>query len=141
MTDQRPTFGTRELYDALAVALNDDQVWLTKASSMTFSMMHVYHGSIERSFRMQFDGGVMSNVEEFEDSADAPDTVFVLIGDTDDWCDMLATAELSVNIALVSRKILVKGKMGMLMKSIPQFNYIIGKLIELEPRVPEDEPA
>jgi hypothetical protein len=31
--------------------------------------------------------------------------------------------------------------MGALMKNIPQFNYIISKLIELEPRVAADSPA
>ncbi|HEY1972971.1 MAG TPA: hypothetical protein VGH89_33820 [Pseudonocardia sp.] len=136
-----PTFGTRELYDALAEALNVDAVWLVKAKAMTFSMTHVYQGKIERAFRMEFTAGRISEVTVYGDPADAPPSVFVLTGDYDDWRDMLATAELSVNIALVSRKILVKGKMGALMKNIPQFNYIIGKLIELEPKVPEDAPA
>jgi hypothetical protein len=31
--------------------------------------------------------------------------------------------------------------MGTLMKNIPQFNYIISTLIELEPMVPEDVPG
>lgn len=140
-TNQRPTFGTRELYDALAEALNADPGWLKKAKAMTFGMTHVYRGQIERAFRMEFTSGVMSDVTEYDHAADAPSSDFVLTGDYESWCSMLVTAELAVNIALVSRKILVKGKMGALMKNIPQFNYIISKLIELEPKVPEDSPC
>lgn len=138
---QSPTFGTRELYDALAEALNADPVWLKKAKAMTYSMTHIYRGKVQRVFGMDFDEGRMSNVTEYGDPADAPHSDFVLTGDYETWRDLLVTAQLAVNIALVSRKIVVKGKMGALMKNIPQFNYIIAKLIELEPRVPEDSPA
>jgi len=143
MTATQPTFGTRELYDSLAVSLNDDPTWLAKAKAMTFSMAHVYQwqDGTERTFRMEFRNGVMSDVTEFDDPADLPATALVLTGSFEDWRDMLVTEELSVNVAMVTRKIVVKGKMGTMMKNIPQFNYIIGKLIELEPLVPEDEPA
>lgn len=143
MTATQPTFGTRELYDSLAVSLNDDRTWLAKAKTMTFSMAHVYQwqDGPERTFRMEFRNGVMSDVTEFDDPADLPPTALVLTGSFEDWRDMLVTEELSVNVAMVTRKIVVKGKMGTMMKNIPQFNYIIGKLIELEPLVPEDEPA
>ncbi|HTK66409.1 MAG TPA: hypothetical protein VL595_28795 [Pseudonocardia sp.] len=143
MTATQPTFGTRELYDSLAVSLNDDRTWLAKAKAMTFSMAHVYQwqDGTERTFRMEFRNGVMSDVTEFDDPADLPPTALVLTGSFEDWRDMLVTEELSVNVAMVTRKIVVKGKMGTMMKNIPQFNYIIGKLIELEPLVPEDEPA
>jgi len=143
MSGRSPTFGTRELYDDLAESLNNDPKWLARAKAMTFSMAHVYQwqGGAERTFRMEFSGGVMSDVAEFDDPADLPDTALVLTGSFEDWRDMLVTEELSVNVAMVTRKIVVKGKMGTMMKNIPQFNYIISKLIELEPLVPEDEPA
>jgi hypothetical protein len=139
----RPTFGTRELYDLLAETLNADVKWLAKAKAMTFSMAHVYQwqDGAERAFRMEFSGGVMSDVTDFDDPADLPVTALVLTGSFEDWRAMLVTEELSVNVAMVTRRIVVKGKMGTMMKNIPQFNYIIGKLIELEPLVPEDEPA
>jgi hypothetical protein len=140
MTVKQPTFGTRELYDSLAESLNRDPTWLAKAKAMTFSMAHVYRlpDDSQRTFRMEFRNGTMSDVTTFDDPADLPDTAFVLRGSFEDWRDMLVTEELSVNVALVTRRIVVKGKMGTLMKNIPQFNYIISKLIELEPRVPED---
>jgi hypothetical protein len=141
VTTTNPTFGTRELYDALAEVLNSDEAWLDKAKNMTFSMTHVYNGDPAGVFRMHFTRGLMSNVAEYPDQSAAPDSEFVLSGTVDDWRRMLVTGELSANIALVSRKLKVKGKMGALMKNIPQFNYIIGKLIELEPRVVADSPA
>ncbi|WP_043659807.1 hypothetical protein [Thermocrispum municipale] len=141
MTVSRPTFGTRELYDALAEALNNDPVWLKKARKMTFAMTHVYTGELPLVIRMNFTEGVMSGVTEFNDVSEAPYSEFVLTGDSKSWERMLVTGELSVNIALVSKKISVKGKMGPMMKNIPQFNYIIAKLIELEPRVLDDKRA
>ena len=143
MSGKNPTFGTRELYDSLAESLNNDPTWLVKAKAMTFSMAHVYRfpDDTHRTFRMEFRTGTMSDVTEFDDPADLPDTAFVLRGSFEDWRDMLVTEELSVNVALVTRRIVVKGKMGTLMKNIPQFNYIIAKLIELEPKVPEDVPG
>ncbi|PXY25477.1 hypothetical protein [Prauserella flavalba] len=137
----RPTFGTRELYDALAETLNGDPVWRKKAGKMTFGMTHVYTGELPLVVRMNFTEGVMSDVTVFDDVADVPSSEFVLSGDSKNWERMLMTGELSVNIALVSKQISVKGKMGPLMKNIPQFNYIIAKLIELEPRVLDDERA
>jgi hypothetical protein len=137
MDTQRPTFGTRELYDALAEALNHDEVWLKKAKKMSFGMTHVYTGATPLTVRMEFDSGVMGNVHQYEQPEDAPPSEFVLSGDSESWTQMLVTGELSVNIALVSRQILVKGKMGPLMKNIPQFNYIIARLIDLEPRLQE----
>jgi hypothetical protein len=143
MSGRSPTFGTRELYDDLATSLNSDPKWLAKAKAMTFSMAHVYQweNGTERTFRMEFSGGEMSDVTEFDDPAALPATARVLTGSFEDWRDMLVTEELSVNVAMVTRRIVVKGKMGTMMKNIPQFNYIISKLIELEPLVPEDEPA
>ncbi|EKT83437.1 MULTISPECIES: hypothetical protein [Rhodococcus] len=52
---------------------------------------------------------------------------------------MLVTGELTVNIALVTKQISVKGKMGPLLKDIPQFKYIIVKLSELGPRALDQE--
>jgi hypothetical protein len=140
MSGKSPTFGTRELYDSLAESLNSDPTWLVKAKAMSFSMAHIYRlpDDTQRTFRMEFRNGTMSDVTTFDDPADLPETAFVLRGSFEDWRDMLVTEELSVNVALVTRRIAVKGKMGLLMKNIPQFNYIITKLIELEPRVPED---
>ncbi|HEV7975410.1 hypothetical protein [Amycolatopsis sp.] len=138
---KRPTFGTRELYDALAEALNSDPVWQKKARKMTFGMTHVYNGKFPLVLRMMFTEGVMSDVTVFDSAEDAPFSEFVLTGDSENWERMLVTGELSVNIALVSKQISVKGKMGMMMKNIPQFNYIIAKLIELEPRVLDDDRA
>jgi hypothetical protein len=139
MDTQRPTFGTRELYDALAETLNDDQVWLKKAKNMSFGMTHLYAGALPLTVRMEFHEGVMGNVEQFDRPEDAPPSEFVLSGDSDSWTKMLVTGELSVNIALVSRQILVKGKMGAMMKNIPQFNYIIARLIDLEPRLQDPQ--
>lgn len=143
MTDKRPTFGTRELYDSLAERLNADPTWLAKAKAMTYSMAHIYELSdgSRRTFRMEFRAGALSDIVTYDDPADLPETAFVLRGSYEDWRDMLATQELSVNVALVTRRIVVKGKMGALMKNIPQFNYIISTLIELEPMVPEDVPG
>jgi hypothetical protein len=143
MSVMQPTFGTRELYDALAERLNNDATWLVKAKAMTFSMAHIYRypDDSQRTFRMEFRTGKICDVTTFDDPADLPDTAFVLRGSFEDWRDMLVTEELSVNVALVTRRIVVKGKMGTLMKNIPQFNYIISTLIELEPTVPADEPG
>jgi hypothetical protein len=143
MSGKQPTFGTRELYDSLAESLNSDPTWLVKAKAMTFSMAHVYQfaDDTQRTFRMEFRTGTMSDVTEHDDPEDLPPTALVLRGSFEDWRDMLVTEELSVNVAMVTRRIVVKGKMGTMMKNIPQFNYIISKLIELEPLVPEDEPA
>ncbi|MET8249143.1 hypothetical protein ABZV31_35120 [Streptomyces sp. NPDC005202] len=137
----RPTFGTRELYDALAETLNGDPVWRKKARKMTFGMTHVYTGKLPLVVRMNFTEGVMSDVTVYDSVADAPNSEFVLTGNSENWERMLVTGELSVNIALVSKQISVKGKMGPMMKNIPQFNYIIAKLIELEPRVLDEEKA
>lgn len=139
MTTERPTFGTRELYDALAEKLNNDPVWLKKARKMTFGMTHVYTGGLPLVVRLNFDEGAMSSVTEYDSPADAPHSEFVLSGDSDDWRRLLVTGELSVNVALVTQQISVKGKMGSLMKNIPQFNYIITKLIELDPRLLDDK--
>ncbi|MBA3742959.1 hypothetical protein [Sporichthya sp.] len=143
MSVKQPTFGTRELYDSLAESLNSDPTWLVKAKAMTFSMAHVYRypDDTQRTFRMEFRTGKICDVTEFDDPADLPETAFVLRGSSDDWRDMLVTEELSVNVAMVTRRILVKGKMGTLMKNIPQFNYIVRRLIELDPVVPGDEPG
>ncbi|ABG99100.1 hypothetical protein RHA1_ro08053 (plasmid) [Rhodococcus jostii RHA1] len=58
---------------------------------------------------------------------------------SENWRRMLVTGELTVNIALVTKQISVKGKMGPLLKNIPQFNYIIVKLSELGPRALDQE--
>ena len=139
METQRPTFGTRELYDALAEALNNDPTWLAKAKKMSFGMTHVYTGELPLTVRMEFDEGVMRNVTQYDNAELAPQSEFVLSGDSENWRRMLVTGELSVNIALVSRQILVKGKMGPLMKNIPQFNYIIATLIDLEPQMKDQQ--
>jgi len=51
----RPLFGTREVYDALADALNEDPKWLAKANVLNYTMTHVYTEPLNKTFT--FRGG------------------------------------------------------------------------------------
>lgn len=52
-----PTFGTREIYDQLAAALNDDPKWLEKAKILNYTMSHWYSEPMGCAFGMRFDAG------------------------------------------------------------------------------------
>ena len=54
----RPLFGSREVYDALADALNEDPKWLAKAQVLNYTMTHVYTEPLNKTFTFRFEGGV-----------------------------------------------------------------------------------
>ena len=128
----RPLFGTREVYDALAEALNDDPKWLTKAHVLNYTMTHVY----TKTFTFRFDGGKLLDVREVDGPAPAD---FVLTGSPEIWERMLVSQSITPQIAMVTRKIQVDGKLSVLLKNISVFNYLLAVLIGLEPVMSPDE--
>ena len=131
-----PLFGTREVYDALAEALNDDPKWLAKAAVLNYTMTHVYTAPINKTFTFRFESGKLLDIEERDGPAPAD---FVLTGSPEVWERMLVAQTISPQIALVTRKIGVEGKMSVLLKNISVFNYLLAVLIALEPVMsPED---
>ena len=63
----------------------------------------------------------------------------MLTGSPEVWERMLVAQTISPQIALVTRKIGVEGKMSVLLKNISVFNYLLAVLIALEPVMsPED---
>ena len=64
---------------------------------------------------------------------------FVLTGSPEVWERMLVSQTISPQIALVTRKISVDGKMSVLLKHISVFNYLLAVLIGLEPVMSPDE--
>jgi hypothetical protein len=98
----RPLFGTREVYDALAEALNDDPEWLAKASVLNYTMTHVYTEPVNKTFTFRFEGGKLLDVRDVDGPAPAD---FVLTGSPDTWERMLVSQTLSPQIAMVTRKI------------------------------------
>lgn len=136
MTDPRPELGTKAMYDQLAATLNGDPNWERRSKNLNIAMIHGYLFDPPRFFRMEFRSGLMTNIEEFSDIAAAPATGLVLRAPVDVWEQLLITGELSVNTAILSRKLKVEGKIAPLMKNMQPFNYLLGKLIDLDPVVP-----
>lgn len=132
----RPLFGTREVYDALAEALNDDPTWLAKASMLNYTMTHVYTEPINKTFTFRFEGGKLLDVRDVDGPAPAD---FVLTGSPEIWERMLVSQTISPQIAMVTRKIQVDGKLAVLLKHISVFNYLLAVLIGLEPVLSPDE--
>jgi hypothetical protein len=132
----RPLFGTREVYDALAAGLNDDPKWLEKAKVLNYTMTHVYTEPVSKTFSFRFDAGKMLDIAETDDVAPAD---FVLTATPEIWERMLVTQTLSPNVALVTRKVSVDGKLHVLLKHIGVFNYLLGVLTSLDPVMSEDE--
>jgi hypothetical protein len=132
----RPTFGTREVYDALAEALNDDPKWLAKATMLNYTMTHVYTEPIGKTFTFRFEAGKLLDIREVDGPAPAD---FVLTGTPEVWERMLVSQTLTPQIAMVTRKIQVDGKLSVLLKHISVFNYLLAVLIGLEPVMGTDE--
>lgn len=132
----RPLFGTREVYDALAANLNEDPKWLEKAKVLNYTMTHVYTEPVNKTFTFRFDAGKLLDVRDVEGEAPAD---FVLTASPEIWERMLVTQTISPNVALVTRKISVDGKLHVLLKHIGVFNYLLGVLTSLDPVMREDE--
>ena len=132
----RPLFGTREVYDALADALNDDPKWLAKATVLNYTMTHVYTEPLDKTFTFRFEGGKLLDVRDVDGPAPAD---FVLTGSPEVWERMLVSQTITPQIALVTRKIHVDGSMTPLLKHITVFNYLLAVLTGLEPRMSPDE--
>ena len=103
----RPLFGTREVYDALAEALNEDPKWLAKAQVLNYTMTHVYTEPMNKTFTFRFEGGKLLDVRERRRAGPAD---FVLTGSPEMWERMLVGQTISPQIALVTRKIDVDGQ-------------------------------
>jgi hypothetical protein len=132
----RPLFGTREVYDALAAALNEDPKWLAKAQVLNYTMTHVYTEPLNKTFTFRFEGGKLLDVREVDGPAPAD---FVLSGSPETWERMLVSQTITPQIALVTRKIHVDGSMTTLLKHITVFNYLLAVLTGLEPVMSPDE--
>jgi hypothetical protein len=132
----RPLFGTREVYDALAEALNEDPKWLAKAQVLNYTMTHVYTEPLNKTFTFRFEGGKLLDVREVNGPAPAD---FVLSGSPETWERMLVSQTITPQIALVTRKIHVDGSMTTLLKNITVFNYLLAVLTGLEPVMSPDE--
>ena len=132
----RPLFGTREVYDALAEALNEDPKWLAKASILNYTMTHVYTEPLNKTFTFRFEGGKLLDVRDVEGPAPAD---FVLTASPEIWERMLVTQTITPQIALVTRKIHVDGSMTTLLKHISVFNYLLAVLTGLDPVMSPDE--
>ena len=132
----RPLFGTREVYDALAEALNEDPKWLAKAQVLNYTMTHVYTEPLNKTFTFRFEGGKLLDVREVDGPAPAD---FVLTGSPETWERMLVAQTITPQIALVTRKIHVDGSMTTLLKHITVFNYLLAVLTGLEPVMSADE--
>jgi putative sterol carrier protein len=129
---EAPLFGTRELYDRLAAALNDDPAWLKKSRELDYTMTHVYTSPIDKVFSFRFDKGKLVDVTEVDAGGEVTSD-FVLTATPQIWEKVLVSQQLSANIALVTGKIKVKGKMGVLLKNMSAFNYLLEVLCGLEP--------
>ena len=132
----RPLFGTREVYDALAEALNDDPKWLAKATMLNYTMTHVYTEPVNKTFTFRFEGGKLLDVREVDGPAPAD---FVLTATPEIWERMLVEQSITPQIAMVTRKVQVDGKLSTLLKHISVFNYLLAVLIGLEPVMSPDE--
>ncbi len=132
----RPLFGSREVYDALADALNEDPKWLAKAQVLNYTMTHVYTEPVNKTFTFRFEGGKLLDVREVDGPAPAD---FVLTASPEVWERMLVSQTITPQIALVTRKIHVDGSMTTLLKHITVFNYLLAVLTGLEPVMSPDE--
>ncbi|HLF40626.1 MAG TPA: SCP2 sterol-binding domain-containing protein [Acidimicrobiia bacterium] len=132
----RPTFGTRELYDALAEALNEDPKWLEKAKVLNYTMTHVYTAPISKAFGFRFEGGKLLDVTESDGTIPAD---FVLTATPEIWQRMLVDQSITPQVAMVTRKVSVDGKLSVLLKHISVFNYLLAVLIGLEPKMDPNE--
>ena len=132
----RPLFGTREVYDALADALNEDPKWLAKANVLNYTMTHVYTEPLNKTFTFRFEGGKLLDVRDVDGPAPAD---FVLSGTPETWERMLVAQTITPQIALVTRKIHVEGSMTTLLKHISVFNYLLAVLIGLDPVMSAEE--
>ena len=132
----RPLFGTREVYDALAEALNDDPKWLAKAQVLNYTMTHDYTEPLNKTFTFRFEGGKLLDVRDVEGPAPAD---FVLSASPEVWERMLVSQTITPQIALVTRKIHVEGSMTTLLKHITVFNYLLAVLTGLDPVMSPDE--
>jgi hypothetical protein len=132
----RPLFGTREVYDALAEALNEDPKWLAKAQVLNYTMTHVYTEPMNKTFTFRFEAGKLLDVRDVDGPAPAD---FVLSGSPETWERMLVSQTITPQIALVTRKIHVDGSMTTLLKNISVFNYLLAVLTGLEPVMSPDE--
>jgi len=132
----RPLFGTREVYDALAEALNDDPKWLAKATMLNYTMTHVYSEPINKTFTFRFEGGKLLDVRDVDGPAPAD---FVLTATPEIWERMLVSQTITPQVAMVTRKVQVDGKLTVLLKHISVFNYLLAVLIGLEPVMTPEE--
>jgi hypothetical protein len=132
----RPLFGTREVYDRLAEALNDDPKWLAKATMLNYTMTHVYSEPINKTFTFRFEGGKLLDVRDVDGPAPAD---FVLTATPEIWERMLVSQTITPQVAMVTRKVQVDGKLTVLLKHISVFNYLLAVLIGLEPVMTPEE--
>lgn len=132
----RPLFGTREVYDGLAEALNDDPKWLAKATMLNYTMTHVYTEPINKTFTFRFEGGKLLDVRDVDGPAPAD---FVLTATPEIWERMLVSQTITPQVAMVTRKVQVDGKLTVLLKHISVFNYLLAVLIGLEPVMTPEE--
>ena len=77
------TLGTLDFYREMATRLNGDATWQELAKEITYSMLHVYTGPIDKAFAFRFDQGRISDVREVDVQGASAD--FVLTATPDNW--------------------------------------------------------
>ena len=114
--------GTVEFYQAMADALNADEVWAEKGKKIDFDMAYKYEAPIEGQFFVSFDQGKVVAVRDAsQEDLDKAD--FLISGSSDVWRGCF-DGSINPTVAMTRGKLRVRGKMAQMLKNMPAFMYI-----------------
>ncbi|GAA0615367.1 hypothetical protein GCM10009547_16640 [Sporichthya brevicatena] len=124
-------FGTVEVYEEMARALNADPEWTgMQGVDITYTMVYDYGSPVDKAFFVRYEKGRVSEVRELESRGDIQ-ADFVISGDGEVWRGVL-TKTIDPTIALTRGQLSVKGKMSTLLKNMSAFKYIIDTMTTIE---------
>ena len=123
-------FGTLQVYEEMALLLNQDPKWVEKGSAITYTMVFDYSEPFTKSFFMRFEAGRVTDVRELS-PGETEEADFVISGSPDVWRDVFAK-KLSPASAMTKGQLKVKGRLTTLFKHMGAFNYVIDSMTSIE---------
>lgn len=122
-------FGTVEVYEEMAKALEHDAAWADVGKNITYRMLFTYTGPTEKAFFVNFDHGQITEVREADARGESVD--FNLSAAPDTWRALLE-GKSSPMLAITRGKLKVDGNLAVLMKEMKAFSKVLDAMADVE---------
>jgi putative sterol carrier protein len=122
-------FGTVEVYEEMAKALDNDPEWAETGKGITYKMTFTYKEPINKVFFVNFDEGKITEVREA--GPDDRSVDFDLAAAPDTWRSLLE-GKTNPMMAITRGKLKVDGNLAALMKHMKAFTKVLDAMSGVE---------